>query len=132
MKTHNLLKNSSLKATPQRLEILKTIKKKGHISIEELYNIIKEKFPSISLATVYKNIHTLKDENILTEIHPQNEKPHFEIKKEPHGHFICKKCGNIYDFEIQTSCNPHLNEISEINESEVYLYGVCKSCVEKS
>jgi len=126
--SQTLLKNSPLKVTPQRLEILQTIQKNGHISIDDLYNHIKEKFPSISLATVYKNIHTLKDENILTEIHPQNEKSHFEVKKEPHGHFICKKCGNIYDFEIQTSCNPHLSEISEIDESEVYLYGICKNC----
>ena len=123
-----LLKNSPLKVTPQRLEILQTIQKNGHISIDDLYNHIKEKFPSISLATVYKNIHTLKDENILTEIHPQNEKSHFEVKKEPHGHFICKNCGHIYDFEIETSCNPHLSEISEIDESEVYLYGICKKC----
>ena len=126
--SQTLLKNSPLKVTPQRLEILQTIQKNGHISIDDLYNHIKEKFPSISLATVYKNIHTLKDENILTEIHPQNEKSHFEVKKEPHGHFICKKCGNIYDFEIETSCNPHLSEISEIDESEVYLYGICKNC----
>jgi len=126
--SQTLLKNSPLKITPQRLEILQTIQKNGHISIDDLYNHIKEKFPSISLATVYKNIHILKDENILTEIHPQNEKSHFELKKEPHGHFICKKCGNIYDFEIETSCNPHLSEISEIDESEVYLYGICKKC----
>jgi len=126
--SQTLLKNSPLKVTPQRLEILQTIQKNGHISIDDLYNHIKEKFPSISLATVYKNIHTLKEANILTEIHPQNEKSHFELKKEPHGHFICKKCGNIYDFEIKTTCNPHLSEIDEIEESEVYLYGVCKNC----
>jgi Fe2+ or Zn2+ uptake regulation protein len=126
--SQNLLKNSPLKVTPQRLEILQTIQKNGHISIDDLYAHIKEKFPSISLATVYKNIHTLKDEGILLEIHPQDAKSHFEIKKEPHGHFICKKCGKIYDFEIKTSCNPNLSEISEIDESEVYLYGVCKEC----
>jgi len=127
-KKQNLLKNSSLKVTPQRLEILKIIEKYGHISIDDIYVNVKEKFPSISLATVYKNIHTLKDENILTEIHPQNEKSHFELKKSHHGHFICKKCRNIYDFEIQTSCNPKLSEIEKIEESEVYLYGLCNKC----
>jgi len=126
--SQNLLKESPLKVTPQRLEILQTIQKNGHISIDDLYVNIKEKFPSISLATVYKNIHSLKDKNILSEIHPQNEKSHFEITKDPHGHFVCKNCGKIYDFEIQTSCNPHLSEISEIEESEVYLYGLCKHC----
>jgi Fe2+ or Zn2+ uptake regulation protein len=125
---NKLLQNSSLKSTPQRLAILKTIDEYGHIAIEDIYAELKKTFPSISLATVYKNIHALKDENILSEIHPQQVKPKFEIKKQPHGHFICKKCNKVYDFEIQNSCNPNLDV--EIEESEVYLYGVCKNCKE--
>ena len=125
---HSLLQSTSLKATPQRLTILKTIDNAGHISIEDIYKEIKPIFPSISLATVYKNIHSLKDENILAEIHLQNSKPKYEIKKQPHGHFICKKCNQVYDFELQNVCTPKLNEIDEIDESEVYLYGICKNC----
>jgi Fur family peroxide stress response transcriptional regulator len=51
-----LLQKSKLKATPQRVAILKSIEKLGHASIEEIYEDIKENFPSISLATIYKNI----------------------------------------------------------------------------
>jgi Fe2+ or Zn2+ uptake regulation protein len=123
-----LLTNTSLKTTPQRLAILNTIDKYGHIGIDEIFNEIKIQFPTISLATIYKNINTLKEEGILSEIHPQNSKPKFEIKKIPHGHFICKSCGEVYDFEIKNSCNPNLDEVAEIKESEVYLYGVCKNC----
>jgi len=127
-KLTTLLQQSSLKSTPQRLAILKTIDKYGHICIEDIYNELKSTFPSMSLATIYKNINTLKDENILSEINIQNAKPKYEIKKHSHGHFICKNCGSIYDFELQNSCNPHLNEISKIEDSEVYLYGICKKC----
>jgi len=124
----NLLNKTALKSTPQRLAILKIIDEYGHISIEDIYNEIKPNFPSISLATIYKNIHTLKEENILSEIHLQNTKSKFELKKQPHGHFICKKCGNVYDFDIKNSCHPALEDISVIETSEVYLYGVCKNC----
>jgi Fe2+ or Zn2+ uptake regulation protein len=124
----NLLENTSLKKTPQRLTILKTIDKYGHIAIEDIYNEVKEQFPSISLATVYKNINALKEEKIVSEIHPKDVKPKFEITKKPHGHFVCKLCGEVYDFELQNSCNPSLEEIEEIETSEVYLYGICKKC----
>jgi len=127
-KFNPLLKKSSLKATPQRLAILNIIDKYGHICVDDIYNEIKPNFPSISLATIYKNIHTLKDENILSEIHLQNVKPKFEITKKPHGHFVCKNCGKVYDFELQNVCNPNLDEIDNITESEVYLYGICKRC----
>jgi Fe2+ or Zn2+ uptake regulation protein len=129
MKTLNsILKKSSLKSTPQRLAILNIIQKYGHICIEDIYKEIVQIFPSISLATIYKNIHTLKQEKILSEINLKNLKPKYEIKKHSHGHFICQKCGKVYDFELQNICNPTLKEIDKINESEVYLYGVCKKC----
>ena len=123
-----LLENSSLKMTPQRLAILKTIDKHGHICIEDIYKQLKQTFPSISLATVYKNIHSLKENNILAEIHPQNIKPKYEIKKKMHGHFVCKNCGIIVDFELQNVCNPKIDEIDKIEDSEVYLYGICRKC----
>jgi Fe2+ or Zn2+ uptake regulation protein len=127
-KLNSLLQNTSLKSTPQRLAILNTIQKYGHICIEDIYSELKDIFPSISLATIYKNINTLKDEGILSEIHPQNLKSKYEIKKEPHGHFVCKKCGKIVDFELKNICKPSLDEIEDIFESEVYLYGICKNC----
>jgi len=124
-----LLKNTTLKITPQRLAILNVINKYGHISIEDIYEEIKSQFPSISLATIYKNIHTLKNANIVSEIHPQDTKPRFEITKKPHGHFICKQCNSVYDFEIENNCNPKLDKIANINDREIYLYGICKDCL---
>lgn len=49
-----ILKQNNLKITPQRMAILKEIEKNGHISIEEIYENIKETHPSMSLATIYR------------------------------------------------------------------------------
>jgi Fur family peroxide stress response transcriptional regulator len=123
-----LLQKSKLKATPQRVAILKSIEKLGHASIEEIYEDIKENFPSISLATIYKNINFLKDEKILTEINIRDLKPKYEIIKPSHGHFICKVCKKIIDFEVESVCNPIHKEIKRVDESDVFLYGICKDC----
>ena len=40
-----ILKDNHLKITPQRLAILKEIQKFGHISIDEIYENIKESNP---------------------------------------------------------------------------------------
>ena len=125
---NSILKKNSLKSTPQRLAILNTIQKNGHICVEDIFKELKPQFPSLSLATIYKNINLLKKRGILSEIYIQNLKPKYEIKKTPHGHFICKKCGKIYDFKLQNICNPTLKEIAKIEDSEVYLYGICKKC----
>jgi len=134
METFNfLLQQTSLKSTPQRLAILKIVEEAGHISIDDIYKKIKKGFPSISLATIYKNIHSLQKENILSEIKIQNQKSKFEIKKKPHSHFICNRCGEVIDIDIKYRCEiEELEKVGEVTEKEIYLYGICNRCKEMS
>ncbi len=122
-----LLEESNLKITPQRLAILKELDKKGHASIEEIYENIKEMFPSISLATIYKNINALKEENVINEV-CLHQKPKFEITKEPHAHFICKKCGKIEDVEFSKVIDKEIEKYYPNSQKELYIYGICKDC----
>jgi len=123
----SLLEDSSLKITPQRLAILKELEKKGHASIEEIYEDIRDFFPSISLATIYKNITALKDENIISEI-CLHQKPKFEITKEPHAHFICKKCGMVEDVPFSDAVKNEIDKHYPDSQKELYIYGICKNC----
>ncbi|MEO1922919.1 MAG: Fur family transcriptional regulator [Nautiliaceae bacterium] len=126
----NLLEESNLKTTPQRLAILKELDKHGHASIEEIYENIKEMFPSISLATIYKNINALKEENLITEI-CFHQKPKFEIKKEPHAHFICKKCAKVEDIPFSEIMNKEVEKKYPNSQKELYIYGICSECKKK-
>ena len=123
----NLLEDSNLKITPQRLAILKELDLKGHASIEEIYETIKEMFPSISLATIYKNINALKEEGIISEI-CLHQKPKFEIDKTPHAHFICKKCGSVKDIPFEDIIKNDFNKKYPNAQKELYIYGICEKC----
>jgi len=125
-----LLEESNLKTTPQRLAILKELQKKGHASIEEIYEDLKEMFPSISLATIYKNINSLKEEGIISEI-CLHQKPKFEIQKEPHAHFICKICGIVEDIPFSEIINNDIEKKYPHSQKELYIYGVCPKCKKK-
>jgi len=123
----SLLEESNLKTTPQRLAILKELDKKGHASIEEIYENIKEMFPSISLATIYKNINALKEEGVISEI-CLHQKPKFEIAKESHAHFICKKCGKVEDVPLNEIIRNDIEKLYPNSQKELYIYGICKEC----
>jgi len=123
----SLLEESKLKITPQRLAILKEIDQKGHASIEEIYDDIKDMFPSISLATIYKNITALKDENIISEI-CLHQKPKFEINKEPHAHFVCTKCGYVKDVPFSEVIKNEIDKNFPNSQKELYIYGLCEKC----
>ena len=92
-----LLKQAKLKATPQRLCVLKILSKHAHPTIDELYKQIKTEYPSISLATVYKNLNTLINENLVVEVNSPNQKAKYDIYEHPHIHLVCSNCGNVQD-----------------------------------
>jgi len=56
MQEIELLKEYKLKVTPQRIAIVELLKEHGHLSIAKMYELMKRRFPTVSLATIYKNI----------------------------------------------------------------------------
>lgn len=107
------------------------IYKYGHINIDRLYEQIKEKFSSISLATIYKNINAMTQNTLLFEVKLPNEKSVYEIVKDDHAHLLCKECGKVTDIKVDTQniVQNISNEHSfDIIQSDLVLSGTCKSC----
>jgi Fur family transcriptional regulator, peroxide stress response regulator len=126
-----LLKEHGLKVTPQRVGILSIMDIAGHISLEDMYEKIKAKFTSISLATLYKNIHAMQDSALIEEVQIPHQKPRYEIKKAVHGHVLCEQCGSFVDIEIDS--NTLMDRMEQksgftINSVAVTLLGVCEEC----
>jgi len=95
----NLLKTKELKATPQRISVLKELDKKTHPTLDDLYIALKKENPSMSLATVYKNLATLKEKGVVIEVNVANGKMRYDIFSKPHIHMICLHCGAIEDID---------------------------------
>lgn len=116
MELVNLLKEHDLKATPQRICVLKILKKHEHPNIDELYAQVKAEYPSISLATVYKNLSALEKQGLVVEVNVPNQKAYYDIYEEPHIHIICSKCGYIQDLDFK---NANLNAYQEELEKKL-------------
>lgn len=126
------LQNNNLKVTPQRLEIMEIIDKNGHISIDDLYKLLQKKFPTLSLATVYKNINKMCETSFLSEVKIANRKSVFEISKEEHSHVVCSKCHAIMDVELDTADIYHQAKFAShynLNTSSIVLSGICPKCM---
>ena len=122
----SLLKENDLKATIQRTNILKSINRAGHINIDEIYEDLKENYPTLSLATIYKNIILMVEQNVIIEVPINGKKSKYELKKDDHIHLICKSCGNIEDRELN-GCNIDIQDF-KIASKQINLYGLCKNC----
>ena len=128
-----ILKQYKLKATPQRISILNELVKNEHPTIDELFERLKEKFPSISLATIYKNIGILKDCGVIKERVIINSKTRLDLNLEPHIDLVCLKCGKIKDIKYNKKIKENLENLkksinTQVNEFDVIANTVCDDC----
>jgi Fur family ferric uptake transcriptional regulator/Fur family peroxide stress response transcriptional regulator len=127
-----LLKENDLKATIQRASILKSIDQVGHRSIDEIYENLKEQYPTLSLATIYKNIILMQQNSVIIEVPMNGKKSKYELRKDDHIHLICQDCGTIQDRDITENTQKTLIiENFKLNSSQINLYGVCQECQTK-
>ena len=134
----NNLKDNNLKVTPQRLIIYSYLYNNHiHPSAEIIYNNIKKQNPTISLATVYKTLKSLKDSGLIREINVGEDSFRYDAQVKPHIHIICKSCNKIIDyFPNEDFINKIQDEISnntncEIEQNQMYFYGLCDECYKK-
>ncbi|MFZ5595621.1 MAG: Fur family transcriptional regulator [Bacillota bacterium] len=130
----NKIKKLGLKATPQRLAILKILENnKSHPSAEDIYRRIKPDFPSLSMATVYNTMEVLARAGELQEVLIKPDKRHFDPNPVPHTHFLCRCCDNIFDLDVDALNIEVPGKVDGylLESSSVCLYGICPGCQEK-
>ena len=131
----NLLKESGLKATFQRMNILASIEKHGHMTIDDIYEKVMKTHPSLSLATVYKNIILMVENGVLVEVPITGKKPKYELLKDDHIHLVCTECGEVEDRPHNENADALFssmtkNENFSLCKQQINLYGVCSHCKE--
>jgi Fur family peroxide stress response transcriptional regulator len=126
-----ILQNHHLKVTPQRLEIVDILYKNGHMNIDDLYTSLQNKFPSLSLATIYKNINTMCEKLFLSELKIPKQKNVYELAKKAHSHVVCSQCNAIIDLDLELSAlffeAEALSQYT-LDKSSIVLNGLCPKC----
>ena len=85
--------------TVQRQVILEELRKlKTHPRSDELYALVRQKLPRISLGTVYRNLDRLHREGLAQEIYC-GDFARYDGNVALHDHFICRSCRRVWDFE---------------------------------
>jgi len=129
------IKKKGLRNTRQREEILRAFLSAGkHITIDDLYAIVKKKNPEIGYATVHRNLKLMCECALADEIKVGNKKARYEQKigHAHHDHLICLKCGEFT--EVNDSKIEKLQDkLAEANDftplrHKLEIYGVCKKC----
>ncbi|HAS90411.1 MAG TPA: transcriptional repressor [Desulfovibrio sp.] len=133
------LTRQRLKMTPQRRTILQVfLAEEGHISSEELYNLVRTEDSSIGQATVYRTLKLLAESGIAKSVDFNDGVIRYEHKygHEHHDHLVCERCGKTIE-DVDNEIEHLQEELAkkygfDLTHHEMYLFGVCKECQGKS
>jgi Fur family peroxide stress response transcriptional regulator len=114
----------------QRIAIMDYLDKHHtHPTVEDVYNALCRTIPTLSRTTVYNTLRLFSDQKAALMLTIDEKKSCFDGNTAPHAHFLCKKCGHVYDLPIEESENIQM-QLDGFDVDEVHLYykGTCKKC----
>lgn len=126
-------KPKKLKLTPQRIAVYEMLKStKSHPSAENIYDVIKERYPTMSLATVYKTLKTLVTIELVQELNVGEGNFRYDASSISHPHIMCLQCGRVDDIDKAdlSSVNETIKSFTnyKVLSSKIYFYGLCPEC----
>jgi Fur family ferric uptake transcriptional regulator len=128
-------KGRNLKLTHQRQHILSSfLKTNRHLSVEELYDIVKKEDPAIGQVTVFSTMKLLREADLAKVVNLGDKKVRYEQKDghSHHDHLVCVKCGKFIE-----TIEPKIEKLQDALcekfefspvEHKRAIYGICKDC----
>ena len=120
-----------MKLTPQRLAILQYLEGNTlHPSADDIFQSVSKMFPTMSLATVYSTLATLKQKGEILELTLDPDKKRYDPETRDHHHLICMSCKRIVDIpsERRIVLPESATQNFTIVKSHIEAYGYCPSC----
>ena len=127
------IKMSETRLTKQKKAILSYLKSVyTHPTAEMIYDALKNDLPSLSLATVYRNLHQLAEQGQILQLEINNEF-HFDGDLQEHQHGVCRSCGLIIDIFDKNLNAYALKKASNMEgfipkKANIFFEGTCANC----
>lgn len=103
-----------------------------HPTADEIFRDLRSSVPTLSLTTVYNTLKLFADKGLCLSLSINEKQVCYDGHTQPHGHFLCSKCGKVYDIDYDDASIGLLNnELHGHHVSEVHYYykGICSECL---
>ena len=119
--------------TIQRTLVLEAVRSlHNHPTSADVYDVVRERHPNISRATVYRNLGVLAQRGEVLRVEVPNGADRYDFLNRPHYHAKCRVCGGVYDIDMpyQHDIASHVSDAHgfTIEHHEIIFEGVCARC----
>jgi len=122
-----------VRITRQRKVILEGLKNTtSHPTAGEIYDIVRQKLPRVSLGTVYRNLEVLSRDGHIRKLDLDEGHKRFDGTVQPHYHLRCLSCGCVVDINLppQTEIEEKVNIMNNcvVTGHKLEFSGLCSRC----
>jgi Fur family ferric uptake transcriptional regulator len=110
------------------------LRQEGHLSADDLFDLIRRVDPGIGRATVYRTLQWMVEAGIARKVDFGDGRSRFEpsYRHPRHFHLICTKCHSSSEF-LSSDVEALMEEIAGARnftpaQSVVQIYGTCEEC----
>jgi Fe2+ or Zn2+ uptake regulation protein len=127
-----LLHARGQRVTPQRLAILRELRRRGrHATAEELYRAVDAQLPGTSTPTVYATLELFVELGLARRI-DTGTAALYDARLDPHQHAVCRRCGRVQDVDGKLGAGALLRAAAdagfEPQAAELIITGLCAEC----
>jgi Fur family transcriptional regulator, stress-responsive regulator len=133
MLAEDQLRSRGLRVTRPRLAVLEILAGGGHLEVEEITALVRERLESVSVQAIYDVLGALARAGLARRIEPAGSAARFEARTgDNHHHVVCRGCGMMADVDCAVGEAPCLDPSAshgfELDEAEVTFWGLCPGC----
>ncbi len=110
------------------------LRQKGHLTADELYDLVRLEEPGIGRATVYRTLQWMVAAGIAHKVDFGEGRSRFEpsLRHPRHFHLICNECHRSSEF-LSSDIEAILEEVAaarnfETTQTVIQMFGVCEEC----
>ena len=134
MNTIRTQEKSGTKRSKQRDKVYQALKRtRSHPTAEWIHEQVRGELPHVSLGTVYRNLHVLKDQGKIRELDFGEGSRRYDAFLEEHYHFVCERCGKVSDLTVatQTDLNERVKSSVDgvVRSHRLDFFGICSNCL---
>ena len=131
------LSRGDFRLTKQRKEVYEAVSgRRDHPTATEIFIDVKDRMPTISLATIYNCLEALTQVGLVRQVNLHREPSRFCPNVKEHGHFFCGECGAVMDVDFRGNeeilSALRLPKGAVVKELEFSLSGSCPECSRKN
>jgi Fe2+ or Zn2+ uptake regulation protein len=116
------------------LDVVRSVQ--THPTALEVYGMVKQVRPRIGLASVYRILGHLVEQQYIKELLYGDGSSRYDGRITRHDHGICTNCGTLLDLPLEVTVSQQvLQQVAQaaglkLDTHEVRIYGRCASCQE--